>query len=138
LAGLIDEGATEIRLANRSIEKAQELAHAFGPAIQAIRWEDRHDALADCALLVNTTNQGMQGQPALDLSLECLPTRALVTDIVYTPLETSLLQAARRRGNVTVNGLGMLINQASLAFETWFGIRPAISFDLIAKIKASF
>jgi shikimate dehydrogenase len=138
LAGLIDEGATEIRLVNRSMEKAQELAQAFGPAIHAIRWEDRHDALEDCALLVNTTNQGMQGQQALNLSLKCLPKYAMVTDIVYTPLETPLLTAAKLRGNATVNGLGMLINQASLAFEAWFGIQPAISSDLIAKIKASF
>lgn len=138
LAGLIDEGAKEIRLVNRSMEKAQALAQEFGPVIHAIRWEDRHDALADCALLVNTTNQGMQGQAALDLSLECLPTQALVTDIVYTPLETPLLNAANLRGNTTVNGLGMLVNQARLAFEAWFGARPEIKPDLLEKIKASF
>jgi shikimate dehydrogenase len=138
LAGLVDAGATEIRLVNRSFEKAQELAHTFGTTVQCIPWEDRHDVLADCALLVNTTNLGMQGQPALDLSLEYLPASALVTDIVYTPLETTLLRAAKQRGNVTINGLGMLMNQARLAFEAWFGIRPSISTDLIVKIKASF
>ncbi len=138
LAGLIDKGTREIRLSNRSNGKAEELAQEFGPVIRTIPWEERHDALADCALLVNTTNQGMQGQPALDLYLDALPSEALVADIIYTPLETPLLRAARLRGNPAIDGLGMLLNQASLAFSSWFGVQPRIQPDLVEKIKATF
>ena len=101
-------------------------------------WTLRHDALAGAALLVNTTNQGMHGQPALDLRLDALPRSALVSDIVYVPLETPLLVEAKARGNATVNGLGMLLNQARPAFEAWFGPLPAISPALLDKVLASF
>lgn len=138
LAGLLDAGATEIRLSNRSYNKAQELAQEFGPAVHPVQWEDRQTAVESCALLVNTTNQGMQGQPALDLSLAGLPTQALVADIIYTPLNTPFLTAAQQRGNPTVNGLGMLLNQASLAFSVWFGVRPEIRPALVTKVKATF
>jgi shikimate dehydrogenase len=138
LAGLLDEGATEIRLCNRSDAKAQDMAQEFGPQVKAVPWAERHDALAGAALLVNTTNQGMHDQAALDLRLDALPTQALVSDIVYVPLETPLLLAARTRGNATVNGLGMLIHQARPAFEAWFGVMPTVSDALLAKVQASF
>lgn len=138
IASLIERGATDIRLTNRSGAKAHDMAQEFGLPVRAVAWEDRHDALADVALLVNTTNQGMHGQPALDLSLERLPGGALVSDVVYVPLETPLLAAARLRGNTVVNGLGMLINQARPAFEAWFGVRPDISPELLAKVQATF
>jgi shikimate dehydrogenase len=89
-------------------------------------------------LLVNTTNQGMQGQPALDLRLDQLPAQALVSDIIYVPMETPLLSAARSRGNATVNGLGMLLNQARPAFEAWFGVLPDITAKLLAEVQATF
>jgi shikimate dehydrogenase len=138
LAGLINEGATEIRLCNRSDAKAQDMAQEFGPQVKAVSWDERHDALNGAALLVNTTNQGMHGQAALDLRLDALPTQALVSDIVYVPLETPLLQAARARGNAAVNGLGMLIHQARPAFEAWFGVLPSVSAPLMTKVLASF
>jgi shikimate dehydrogenase len=138
LAGLLDEGATEIRLCNRSDAKARDMAQEFGPQVKAVPWSERHDALAGAALLVNTTNQGMHGQDALDLRLDALPTQALVSDIVYVPLETPLLIAARTRGNATVNGLGMLIHQARPAFEAWFGVLPKVSAPLLTKVLASF
>jgi shikimate dehydrogenase len=137
LAGLLDEGATEIRLCNRSDAKAQDMAQEFGSAVKAVPWAERHDALNGVALLVNTTNQGMHGQDALNLRLDALPTEALVSDIVYVPLETPLLMAARAHGNVTVNGLGMLMHQARPAFEAWFGVMPTVSGPLLAKMLDS-
>ena len=137
IVSLAERGAKEIRLANRTPGKAEDLAREFGGPVKAIAWEQRHDALADVALLVNTTSQGMTGQPALDISLEKLPARALVSDVIYVPLETPLLAAARRRGNATVNGLGMLLNQARPAFNAWFVILPAITPELRQAIEAT-
>ncbi len=138
IVSLIDCGATEIRLANRSWATAHDMALEFGGPVCAIPWEDRHDALAGAALLVNTTNQGMHGQAALDLRLDRLPAHAMVSDIIYVPLETPLLAAARLKGHVTVNGLGMLLNQARPAFAAWFGVQPAVTPGLINKVLATF
>ena len=137
IVSLIDQGAHEIRLTNRSWMKAHDMAQEFGWPVSAIPWEDRHVALKGAALLVNTTNQGMQGEAALDLGLDLLPVDALVSDIIYVPMETPLLVAARQRGNATVNGLGMLINQARPAFEAWFGLLPDITPDLISQVRAT-
>lgn len=137
LVALLQEGATEIRLLNRTLDKAQALAQEFGPSIQALPWSQRHEALAQAALLINTTNQGMHGTPALDLALDELPTTALVSDIIYTPLVTPLLEQARQRGNTTVNGLGMLIHQARPAFEAWFGVKPAATSEISDLLIAS-
>jgi shikimate dehydrogenase len=130
VASLAERGAKEIRLANRTLVRAQALAADFGAPVRAIPWEQRHDALDGASLLVNTTSQGMTGQPSLDLLLDRLPSRALVCDIVYIPLETPLLAAARKRGNPVVNGLGMLIHQARPAFKAWFGVMPAATPEL--------
>lgn len=138
IVGLMDSGATEIRLTNRSWAKAHDMAQEFGDPVRAIPWDDRHDALAGAALLVNTTNQGMHGEAALDLRLDHLPAQALVSDIIYVPLDTPLLTAARLKGHVTVNGLGMLLNQARPAFAAWFGVQPDITPGLVAKIQATF
>lgn len=137
LLALADQGAKEIRLLNRSPDKALALAAEFGAPITALPWAQRHDALADCALLVNTTSLGMHGSPALDLNLSKLPLTALVSDIIYVPLQTPLLLAAKARGNLTVNGLGMLLNQARPAFEAWFGVLPDITPELQALIEAT-
>ena len=137
LAGLLDQGAREIRLVNRTFAHAKQLAVEFGHPITAVQWNSRADVLAGAAMLVNTTNQGMVGEGALDLSLDALPVTALVSDIVYIPRETPLLAAARKRGNVTVNGLGMLLNQARPAFHSWFGIMPEITPELRAMIEAT-
>ena len=134
---LADRGAREIRLVNRTFEKADALAKEFGAPLKALPWAERHAALADVALLVNTTSQGMHGSPALDLNLDALPRRALVSDIIYVPLETPLLAGARQRGNVTVNGLGMLLHQARPAFEAWFGVLPEVTVDLRRLVEAT-
>jgi shikimate dehydrogenase len=137
LAGLIEEGAPEIRLVNRAAARARELAQRLGPLVSVIEWEDREQALDGAAMLVNTTSAGMAGEPALDLPLDRLPASAHVSDIVYIPRETALLAAARRRGNPTVNGLGMLLHQARPAFHAWFGIMPQVTPELRAMIEAT-
>jgi shikimate dehydrogenase len=137
IVSLMERGATDIRLTNRSGSKAHDMAQEFGAPVRAIAWEDRHDALAGAALLVNTTNQGMHGQPALDLNLERLPVQALVSDVIYVPLQTPLLAAASARGNATVNGLGMLLHQARPAFESWFGILPDVTPELLTAVSAT-
>ncbi len=138
IVALAERGAREIRVCNRSGNKAMALQMEFGAPVRAVPWEQRHDALADVALLVNTTNQGMDKQAALDLNLSQLPAHALVSDVIYTPLETPLLAAARLRGNPTVNGLGMLLNQARPAFKSWFGVMPEITPALVQAIQVTF
>jgi len=135
---LADAGAKDIRLLNRSLDKAQALAAEFGTPVQALGWAQRHAALADASLVVNTTTQGMQGQPALDIQLDALPRHALVSDIVYTPLETDLLLRAKARGNPCVGGLGMLLHQARPGFAAWFGVMPEVTPTLWQKVLASF
>jgi shikimate dehydrogenase len=134
---LAERGAQEIRLINRTFARAQALAEEFGGPIKALDWEQRHTALADAAMLVNTTSQGMVGQPPLDLKLDKLPLSALVTDIVYIPLETPLLAAARRRGNPTVDGLGMLLHQAVPAWKAWFGLDVEVTPELRRVVEAT-
>jgi shikimate dehydrogenase len=137
LVSLADRGAKEIRLVNRTFDRAQALEREFGRPIKAIPWEERHAALDGIAMLINTTTQGMIGQPPLELSLDKLPRHALVSDIVYIPGETALLAAARRRGNRTVNGLGMLLHQARPAFQAWFGVLPGVTAELRQTIEAT-
>jgi shikimate dehydrogenase len=137
LVGLIDQGAREIRLVNRTPARATALAQALGGPIKPLEWARRHAALDGAAMLINTTNQGMIGEPPLDLVLDRLPTSALVCDIVYIPRETPLLAAARKRGNPAVNGLGMLIHQARAAFQAWFGIMPEATPELRAMVEAT-
>lgn len=137
LVALLDEGCPEIRLVNRSFERARMLADALSGPVTALPWAERADALAGAGLLVNTTSQGMIGQPALDLALDALPTDALVTDIVYTPLETPLLAAATARGNPAADGLGMLLHQARPGFRAWFGIDPTVDVALRAAVLAA-
>jgi shikimate dehydrogenase len=138
IVALLEEGATEIRLVNRTFERAEALAKDFGAAVKAFPWDKRADVIGDVILLTNATNQGMAGKPALDISLERLPRAALVSDLIYVPPETPFLKTARERGNVTVNGLGMLLHQARPAFKAWFGVMPEITPDLRATIEATF
>jgi shikimate dehydrogenase len=137
---LMQDGAKEIRLVNRSLSRAQALADEFGApgvSITALPWEQRHDALEGAAMAVNTTSQGMAGQRALDVRLDALPKTALVADIIYVPLETPFLAAARQRGNPTWNGLGMLLHQARPAWKLWFGLEPEVTPELRQMIERS-
>ncbi len=137
LHGLLVEGATRILLANRTRDRAVALAQAFGPAIEAVDWQERNRLLSGCGLLVNATSLGMTGKDPLDIDLAALPKDAVVADIVYSPLETPLLAAARARGNRAVDGLGMLLHQAVPGFERWFGVRPEVTPALKAHVAAS-
>jgi shikimate dehydrogenase len=138
VASLADQGAREIRLVNRTFERARALAEEYGPPVRAYRWEEREQTLAGATLLANATDQGMTGKPALELDLAQLPHNAIVGDLIYTPPETPLLAAARARGNLTVNGLGLLLNQARPAFNAWFGVMPEITPELVQAVGATF
>ena len=138
VASLADQGAREIRIVNRTAERAQAIASEYGPPVTAYEWEQRGEILADVALLANCTNQGMAGKPALEISLDRLSPGAIVGDLIYTPPETPLLAAARARGNLTVNGLGLLLNQARPAFQAWFGVLPEITPGLLKAVAATF
>jgi shikimate dehydrogenase len=134
--GLIERGIKRIRLANRTSERAHSLAGQFGAAVEAMAWDAVPDALPRAGLLVNTTSLGMRGQPPLDLDVGLLPVGAVVSDLVYVPLETPLLAAAKARGLPTADGLGMLLHQAVRGFELWFGQRPEVTDELRALVEA--
>ena len=134
---LIHEGAKEIRLINRTRARAESLAAALGGPVSVLGWDERHKALEGAALLVNTTSQGMVGNPPLDLSLDALPRTADVCDIIYIPGETPLLKAARERGARTVNGLGMLLHQGRPAWRSWFDREVEVTGELRALIEAT-
>ncbi len=134
--GLIERGFKHVHLANRTMERAQALADQFGDRVRPLAWDAIDDVLPRAGLLVNTTSLGMHGQPALQLNTDRLPPQAVVADLVYTPLETPLLAAARRRGLHTADGLGMLLHQAVGGFERWFGRRPEVTAELRALVEA--
>lgn len=136
LAALAEAGAPEVRLVNRTRARAESLAGAFGAPVAVVGWGERESALAGAALLVNTTMLGMAGAPPLDLRLDDLPASALVNDIVYVPLETALLAAARARGCVAVDGLEMLLHQARPGFAGWFGREPEVDDALRQRLRA--
>lgn len=132
VAALQDLGARNIQITNRSPERADLLALEFG--LTAHPWALRADMLSHCDTLVNTTSLGMNGQPDLDLPLDALPKGAVVNDLVYAPLETPLLRAAKARGNKGVDGLGMLLHQAAPGFERWFHVKPSVDAELRAAV----
>lgn len=135
---LIQDGAKKIWLANRTDAKAQAIVDEFAGPVEWLPWGARNEVMPECDTLINTTNQGMYGQPALDVSLAQLKTQALVADAIYVPLETPLLAQAKARGNLTVNGLGMLLNQARPAFKAWFGVMPTITPELLRAVHETF
>jgi shikimate dehydrogenase len=133
--GLIERGVARVHLANRTIERAQALADQFGPHVLPLALDAIEDVLPRAGLLVNTTSLGMRGQPALAIDIGKLPPRAVVADLVYVPLRTPLLAAARARGLKTADGLGMLLHQAVRGFELWFGQRPEVTPELRALVE---
>lgn len=135
---LLDAGVPALRLVNRTVARAAQLAAALtglGP-IASAGWDDLEHALTDAALLVNCTSLGMTGQPPLEIELAPLSPGAVVADLVYAPLETQLLSAARRRGNPAVEGLGMLLHQAVPGFAHWGGVVAEVDEALRAVVLA--
>jgi shikimate dehydrogenase len=129
-------GAPEIRLLNRTQPKADALAKAFKSAkIDTLPWGAWSDAFGGAGLLINTTSLGLRGKETLDIPLDALPKAAAVGDIVYNPLDTALLKIARARGHRTMDGLGMLLHQAVLQFEGFFGVRPKVTPELRAHLE---
>jgi shikimate dehydrogenase len=134
---LLQEGVEEIVITNRSQERAEQVADIFRDRNIVVRpWAERHSLVAESDLIVNTTNQGMAGQTPLDLSLELAKADTIVADIIYVPLETTLITDAKSRGLRTVDGLGMLLHQSRPAWKLWFGIDPAITKNLWAVMEA--
>jgi shikimate dehydrogenase len=136
IVALQDAGAREVRLTNRTVERAEELRRVFGAAIKPVPWAEREEALAGASLVVNTTSLGMVGKPPLELRLDRLAADAVVYDLVYAPLETALLRGAAARHNRTVDGLGMLLHQARPGFAAWFGVEPEVTPALRAHMLA--
>jgi shikimate dehydrogenase len=136
LFGLLDRGVKRIHLANRTMARAKALAEQFGANVVPVAWDAIGDLLPRTGLLVNTTSLGMKGQPPLEIDLALLPPQAVVADLVYVPLDTPLLAAARARDLRTADGLGMLLHQAVRGFELWFGRRPEVTAELRALVEA--
>ena len=134
--GLVERGIKRVHLVNRTMERACALAGQFGASVLPATWETIDELLPRAGLLVNTTSLGMHGQPALEIDAGLLPQNAVVADLVYVPLQTPLLAAARARGLKTADGLGMLLHQAVRGFELWFGQRPTVTPELRALVEA--
>lgn len=137
--GFIEARVEEILIANRTLARAEELAKAFagrGSKLSAIGWETRQAAAVDAGVIVNTTSLGMKGEGDLGISFDRVGPMTVVADIVYVPLVTPFLAAARAAGLVTVDGLGMLLHQAVPGFHRWFGVRPEVTSDLYELILA--
>ena len=135
--GLLERGVKRVHLANRTLERARALSGQFGARVLPVAWNAIGGLLPRAGLLVNTTSLGMHGQPALELDVGRLPSHAVVTDLVYVPLQTPLLEASRQRGLKTADGLGMLLHQAVRGFELWFGRRPEVTAELRALVGRS-
>jgi shikimate dehydrogenase len=133
--GLIERGIGKINVVNRTPERAQALQVLFGPVVQPIHWAALPHLFSRTGLVVNTTSLGMTGQPPLAIDLEPLPRHAVVADLVYAPLETPLLAAARARNLAVADGLGMLLYQAVRGFQMWFGVRPDVTPQLRALVE---
>ncbi|MGF7158594.1 shikimate dehydrogenase [Rhodoligotrophos appendicifer] len=136
VGALLEEGVKSIALANRSMQRAEDVASQFGTTVRVVPWDSREDMLDGCDLLVNTTSLGMTGKDPLAFSFEGATEALVVCDIVYVPLMTPLLTEAATRGLRIVDGLGMLLHQAVPAFERWFGVRPQVTPALRALVIA--
>ena len=132
---LIQRDVQRIHVINRTIAHAEALQKQFGPRVRPAGWDETTGLLGGAGLLVNTTTLGMEGCPPLEINLRC-PASLVVADLVYHPLLTKLLTAARERGLRTADGLGMLLHQAVRGFELWFGVRPQVTPELRAMIES--
>jgi shikimate dehydrogenase len=134
--GLLQRDVKRVTVVNRTLERAESLRKAFGTRVQPASWSEMTGLLGGAGLLVNTTSLGMVGQPPLEINLRTLVPSLVVADLVYAPLETGLLRAARERGLRTADGLGMLLHQAVRGFQLWFGVKPEVTPELRAMVEA--
>lgn len=135
--GLLESGRRDIRVFNRTLSRAEDVARHFGAGVTAWPWEVRNDHLRDISLIVNTTTLGMNNTSDPEINFDVLDNAAVAADLVYFPLETSFLKSARTHGLVGVDGLGMLLHQAVPGFEKWFGVRPEVTSELYALVAES-
>jgi shikimate dehydrogenase len=133
--GLLQRDVQRVYVVNRTMERAEALRKAFGARVHPVGWNEVTGLLGGVGLLVNTTSLGMVGQPPLEINLRCQASM-VVTDLVYAPLQTGLLSAARERGLRTADGLGMLLHQAVRGFSLWFGVKPEVTPELRALVEA--
>ncbi len=134
IVALLEAGVPEVILANRTRATADALQAEFGERVRVVEWIAAGNAVEEGALVVNTTSLGMTGKPEMRIPLDGLRPGQVVTDLVYSPLETRLLREARAAGATAVDGLGMLLHQAVPAFERWFGTRPEVDDALRAAV----
>jgi len=130
IAALLSEGSKQIMVLNRTIEKAEVLKKDYDNKITVESWENINEVLASSKNIINTTSLGMNDETFIPINPEAIPEKSLVSDLVYTPLETNLLKIAKNRGSKTVDGLGMLIHQGVPGFEAWFGQKPLVTEEL--------
>jgi shikimate dehydrogenase len=133
---LLQAGTPEVCVFNRTRDRADAVAKHFGGRVRACDWNERADRSREAGLLINATSLGMRGSGELDMPLAHLRSDCVVADLVYVPLETPLLAAARARGLAGLDGLGMLLHQAVPGFERWFGVRPEVTAELRALLVA--
>ena len=134
VASLLESGVPELRIANRTRIRADQIKAEFGARVVVYDWAQIGNMLEGATTVVNSTSMGMEGAQPLRAPLDALSPDALVTDLVYTPLDTLFLREARSRGCRTVDGLGMLLHQAAPGFERWFGVRPEVDDALRAAV----
>ena len=130
IAALLSEGSKEIIVLNRTIEKAEALKEDYDNKITVESWKNINEVAASCSNIINTTSLGMNNESLIAIQPNAIPETALVSDLVYTPLETNFLKMAKNRGSRTVDGLGMLIHQGVPGFEAWFGQKPLVTEEL--------
>jgi shikimate dehydrogenase len=134
--GFLQAGVDEIRVFNRTRERAEQIAEDFGPRVKVFDWDVRSDGAREACVLVNTTAVGLKGEGSLDIDFAGFNEDCVVSDIVYVPLETELMASAEAAGLRTVDGLGMLLHQAVPGFAKWFGVRPQVTDELRALVVA--
>ncbi len=134
--GFLEAGCRDVRIANRSRERADALVHHFGRGVSAVDWHQRNPAAKDAGVIVNTTTLGMKGEGDPGIDFAAVGKDCVAADIVYVPLETAFLRQARAHGLQTVDGLGMLLHQAVPGFEKWFGVRPQVTDELYRLVAA--
>jgi shikimate dehydrogenase len=134
--GFLDAGKKDVRVFNRSLERAREIAMHFGERVTAWPWHARNDHVPEASVIINATTLGMNGKGSPEIEFSTARRDAIAADLVYVPLETEFLKSARTRGLTPVDGLGMLLHQAVPGFEKWFGVRPEVTpelYNLIVK-----